>query len=71
MSNLICPKYGGQLCWNSDDMASEVYDGEYAEDNEAIVSNYTCMRCGRSIEITDPVQEEREGQYADYWEKSK
>ena len=71
MSNPICPKCGGELCWNSDEMASDVYGGEYAEDKEARTTSYTCLKCGRSIEVTDPVEEDREGQYAQYWKNDK
>ena len=67
MSNMICPKCGGVLCWNSDAMANEISD-DYADDDEAIVSNYTCKRCGREIEVLDPVRSEREGDYAEFWD---
>ena len=62
-----CPFCGGELAWNSDFNASELYGGEYSDDDPAVCSYYTCRRCGRSYEICDPVQEERDGEYSDYW----
>lgn len=59
-----CPFCGGQISHNSDCMANEMYDGF---DASAIVSFYKCMRCGRDIEITDPNIEEKETDYAEYW----
>ena len=62
-NGLICPMCGGMLI-----MANEVsllYEG----DEEAISSNYTCNRCGRLYQITDPEKDAREGQYREYWNK--
>lgn len=59
MKCLFC---GGELCWNSD------YD---VEGDDGIISSYTCMKCGRDYEITDPPREERETTYKDYWNNKK
>ena len=64
-----CPFCGGELAWNSDFNANELYDGEYSEDDPAVVSYYTCTRCGRPYEVCEPAQEEREGEYSEYWNK--
>lgn len=54
----------GELCWNSDFTRDEVFsDG----DESGIVSYYTCMRCGREYEISEPTEEEKNTMYSDYW----
>lgn len=62
-----CPMCGGLLCWQSDGNANELYPGEYADDNEAIVEYYVCDTCGREYEICDPPKELRET--LDYWKQ--
>lgn len=64
--NLKCPLCGGELAWHSDQNAADVSD-EYEGDESAIVSYYTCSRCGRDFEIFDPTKEERENEYRGYW----
>ena len=61
-----CLFCGGDLSWGSDSNASDV-SAVHSEDDTAVVSYYTCMRCGRDYEIVEPPKEEREGQYKDYW----
>lgn len=48
--NWICPHCGGRLMWDSDDNASDV-SGDYAEDDPAVISSYTCTRCGAHVEL--------------------
>ncbi len=67
MKNLKCLFCGGDLCWNSDANASETY-AEYTEDDTAVISYYTCMKCGRSYEISEPNKEDRKREYKEYWE---
>ena len=62
MKCLIC---GGDLCWENDFDAPDVRDVE--EDDGGIVSYYHCTKCGREYEISDPVKEERETTYKEYW----
>lgn len=64
--NLKCPLCGGDLCWDSDAQANDIFI-EYVDDDEAILSYYHCMKCGRSYEIVDPTREEKETSYKDYW----
>ena len=61
-----CPICGGELIWQSDSMACEVYS-QYDYDEEAMVQFYKFSKCGRDIEITDPTKEERETDYSSYW----
>lgn len=61
-----CPYCGGDVRHEGDQPACDIFDG-YDEGDEAIVSTYRCTRCGREIEITDPTESERNGDYADYW----
>ena len=60
------PFCGGDICHGSDSPACEMYDG-YEEGDDAIVSFYTCTRCGRDIEVTEPNENERNNEYKDYW----
>lgn len=62
MKCIIC---GGDLCWDNDFDASDVHDRE--EDDGGIVSYYHCMKCGREYEISDPVKEERDTTYKEFW----
>ena len=45
-------------------MTSEIYP-DY--DDEAVTEFYTCSRCGRDFEITDPTKEGKKD-YKDYWQ---
>ena len=61
-----CPFCGGELGWNSSNMAADISD-DYGDDEVAVVSYYTCRRCGRSFEVFDPTEDERNGEYSEYW----
>ena len=61
-----CIFCGGDLCWDSDEKENDMFV-EYGDDDEAILSYYHCMKCGRSYEIADPTKEEKETEYKDYW----
>ena len=61
-----CPFCGGDISHDGDQPANELFDG-YSEDDEAIVSFYRCKKCGRDIEVTEPTESERNGDYAEYW----
>lgn len=41
MSEFVCPRCGGRLIWQSDEMCREIYDGEYENDDEAIETYYS------------------------------
>lgn len=56
-----------ELIWDSDFDAKEVDEDEYEGDDSAIVSFYTCPKCGRKYQISDPTKEERENEYKEYW----
>ena len=62
---LKCIFCGGQLCWDSDFDASEVHGAE--ECDGGIVGYYHCMKCVREYEISDPVREERDTTFKEYW----
>lgn len=53
MSEFVCPRCGGRLIWQSDEMCREIYDGEYENDDEAIETYYSCMVCGCTVTVTD------------------
>ena len=59
--HLTCFYCGGVLCWDS----SESRD----LDDDAVVDNYHCMRCGTSYEVYQPNEEEKED-YREYWQKN-
>ena len=61
-----CIFCGGELIWNSDTNLEEICS-EAQEDDGGVVSFYTCSKCGRSYEICEPIKEERETTYKDYW----
>lgn len=63
---LKCIFCDGDLRWESDANADEVYDN-YEGDDGAVIGYYTCTKCGRSYEIVDPPKEERDGEYKEYW----
>ena len=66
--NLKCPFCDGDLIWNSDCDVQELCD-DYDEDDTAIASYYLCSRCGRDYEIIEPKEEDRMGEYKEYWSK--
>ncbi len=67
--HFLCPVCGGPMCWDSSAMASERID-DYEGDETAMVNFYHCKRCGRSLEIVDPNEEERKGSYKEYWNEN-
>ena len=61
---------GSELIWGSSCNLKDVCAD--AEDNDGgTVSFYTCPKCGRSYEIYDPIEEERETSYKEYWINNK
>jgi DNA-directed RNA polymerase subunit RPC12/RpoP len=67
MECLFC---GGRLIWDSDANIEDVHS--MAEEGDGgVASYYTCSRCGRSYEICDPIKEERETAYREYWDNCK
>ena len=63
----MCPFCGGRLVWDSDENANVIHS-EYGEDDTAVVSFYHCSNCGRDYEISEPCEEERNGEFARYWD---
>ena len=64
---LRCLFCGGELIWDSDANIEDVHCD--AQDGDGgVATYYTCSKCGRSYEICDPIKEERETIYKDYWE---
>jgi DNA-directed RNA polymerase subunit RPC12/RpoP len=51
---------GGVLCWDSSESRNL--------DDDAVVDNYHCMRCGTSYEVYQPNEEEKED-YKEYWQQ--
>lgn len=64
---LKCLLCDGELVWDSDANLEDV-SSEAFENDGGVVSYYTCSKCGRSYEISDPVKIERETTYREYWE---
>ena len=65
--NYHCLFCGGDLIWDSDENLDTVSGCE--DDDEGIVTFYTCSNCGRFYEIADPQKEDRETTYKEYWNK--
>ena len=63
---MVCPYCGGRLKWSNTDMATDLCE-EYREDDVAVVDYYNCECCGRRYEIFEPKEEERDTDYAKYW----
>ena len=68
MCGFKCFICGGDLCWENDFSADEIYNG-YEGGDGAIVSFYHCVEYGRSYTIADPTKEEKEEGYSNYWGK--
>ena len=60
------PYVRGELCWDSAEMAADSSD-DFADDDTAVINYFHCRRCGRSYEVIDPPQEERETEYKEFW----
>lgn len=63
---MTCMYCGSRLTWNSSCMAADMSD-DYEDDDTASVNFFHCPTCGRDYEVAEPSEEEREGEYADYW----
>ena len=63
---LFCPICGGKLTGQGVVSASGVHF-RYANDQKAAMRSYSCDKCGRDIDILDPLEEDREGTYSGYW----
>lgn len=61
-----CIFCGGELSWDSQEEASQKSD-DYNNDEEAMIYFLRCRKCGRDYEIIDPVKEERDNQFKEYW----
>lgn len=66
MKTKNCFFCGEEVRWNRDANANEILTG-YDEEDTAVVSFFTCPRCGRSYRVADPSQEERENEYREYY----
>ena len=67
-NKLKCIICGGDLCWDNDFNASDVYGEDEVDENDpAIISYMHCICCGREYQISDPLREERETIYSNYW----
>lgn len=63
-----CFYCGETLIWDSSANGSDISD-DYEENDPAVVNYYHCPHCGRDYEVIDPVKEERESSYKEYWEE--
>lgn len=67
---LFCPICGGKLTDQGAVSASGVHF-RYANDQKAAVRSYSCEKCGRDIDMLDPMEEDRSGVYSAYWNEHK
>jgi len=58
----------GDLVWHSTVQASD-FIADYEDDDIAAVNYYVCSKCGRSYEIVDPCESERDSDYSEYWKE--
>lgn len=63
----LCFYCGEPLCWDADFDASDIFPSNFKDDKYATVSYLHCPNCGRDYEISDPIKEERETNYSNYW----
>ena len=59
-----CFYCGAELCWDS---SCNLEDAGGIEGDFGCIDYYHCINCGRSYEISDPPQEERDSTYQNYW----
>lgn len=43
--------------------------GDYKDTDSAVISYFDCPKCGRSYEVWEPNEEDRNGRYNEYWNK--
>ena len=66
LNNAKCIICGGELSFDGEEMASELFT-KYAEDDEAVLHYLKCKKCGRNYELLDPMKEEKESDFSEYW----
>lgn len=66
-----CEECGGILVWSADFMRSDFigYDEPLDEDDDSIVRNLSCSKCGCQIEVIEPSENEIKSGIYPYWEK--
>lgn len=52
------PNCGTELIWNSSEDGQNVSE-RYTEDDSAVINFYSCPKCGTSVEVYDPTEEEK------------
>lgn len=67
LTDAKCIFCGGDLSWDGQEEAC-LKSFNYGGDDAAMVHYLRCRKCGRDYEIIDPVKEERENQFKEYWE---
>ena len=67
---LFCPICGGKLQEQGVTPAASVHF-RYSSDQEAVIRSYSCEKCGRDIDMLDPMKEDRDGVYSAYWNEHK
>ena len=60
-----CFYCGTSLGWEDDANIADLLDLDL--DEYGTVSFFHCPNCGRSYEIYEPLREEKENDYKDYW----
>lgn len=60
-----CPMcgYNEPLIWQNTDQLFD--DGDC--DDDALVHHYRCPRCGCDIDVTEPVKEDKETTFKEFW----
>ena len=67
-NELVCPICGGKLyAQGSNPAIKEKWN--YGEDPRAVMHWFSCGKCGRDFDVLDPLKEDREDAYKEYWDE--
>ena len=61
-----CPICGGTL-YNQGQNAAMKEKWNYGSDNRAVMHWFSCGKCGRDFGVCDPLEEDRNDSYKEYW----
>ena len=63
-----CPICGGKLCSQGQNPALKER-WNYCSDNRAVMHWFSCSKCGRDFDVLDPLEEDRNNTYKEYWDE--
>jgi len=63
-----CPICGGKLYSQGQNPAMKE-KWNYGSDNRAIMHWFSCGTCGRDFDVCDPLEEDRNDAYKEYWDE--